>query len=101
MKNPFEGSPYRGITDTEKVEMQKRELRDRFRRILEAIQKPDGMNSLSGNDHDFGDDLFIFSKTNEISFASYLNISPEAAEFVRDIPPSDWEAFRKHWIMVY
>ena len=104
MKNPFEGSPYRGISGNEKLEIKKRELLHRFKDILAIIQTPDGINKLPdrGRDHDFGDYIWIYLKNGFVpEFPQELGVSPEAAEFVRQISPEDREIFLKHWIVVF
>lgn len=102
MKNPFEGAPYRGGSEKERIEAQKQDLFHRFKDILEIIQTPDGINKLpgGGRDHDFGDYVWIYLRQGFIpDFPDYLGISPEAAEFVRQISPEDRKIFLKHWIM--
>jgi hypothetical protein len=116
MKNPFEGHPYRdGVSKQERIEMQKQELAQRFRRILETIQQKDGINTLSGEDKELGELIWTYLQVenkgliknaykvtiNYDGLAYGLHVPIEATKFFKKFSVMDLSDFKHHWIPTY
>lgn len=110
--NPFEGHPYRGgLSEEEKQEMLKQELIERFKHILEVLNVPQGINTLSGKDWTLGDMIWSrlrYTPTTAAGMVSVfdfedlgrdLKISTEQTkQFIKQFKKDELLEFKEKWV---